>query len=77
MAVSEPDAMVMGFVYPAGTFFITGFRVDRVRTAPFVISSRKDMPTRPKDHDLTTQRGYSRTLKIQLGVAYSPFANSV
>jgi len=26
MAVSEPDAMVMGFVFPAGTFFITGFR---------------------------------------------------
>jgi hypothetical protein len=26
MAVTEPDAMVMGFVYPAGTFFITGFR---------------------------------------------------
>ena len=34
MAVSEPDAMVMGFVYPAGTFFITGFRqkVQRPKT---------------------------------------------
>jgi hypothetical protein len=31
MAVSEPDAMVMGFVYPAGTFFITGLRIDRTR----------------------------------------------